>query len=498
MKKRSFYQFLLPGIITLVAVLFPGCTEDLSFGVTTTPISLTIDDIGFEDMKPVTRGARITTSGINTIGVSASVYSSSSSYTSAGCGSYFFNERVTPGTPTNYYWPTSDYKLSFFAYYPYGNVAFTLQSNASTTGSPTYAYTVPSVIANQVDIMTGQDVNHLGGGSSSVSLTMKHRCAAVSFSVTNSRSSAITLTSVSIEGVKYTGTLNEDTWTLTSAVNSSSSNPFTLTYGSAIAASTTVDVTGTTNIFLMLPQTIPAGAMVKVVIDGEDPLYADLTGLWAAGKKYNYSLTVKNNMIIIVDDDSDVEDWKLKLPAGYTLLEYIENQGDSWIDTGCTLDFSETIKIKMSVSDYRGNYGGIFGNYGNEDSNCTRIIQNNGNPNKALIYLNNKAYAGGKGCDINGLNQVNTFEISADDVVVNGSSIGLPSTVHGNEYNTNIKLFRYSNNSVYGKLYGFLISGKRDMVPVRSPENVVGMYDTINGVFYGSATSTPFIAGPEI
>lgn len=308
MRKKSFYHFLLVSVMTLTAFLSSGCTEDLSVGVTTNPLSFTIDDIGFEDMKPVTRGARVTTSGINTIGVCASVYSSSSSYTSAGCGSYFFNERVTPGSPMNYYWPTSDYKLSFFAYYPYGNASFTLQSNASTTGAPTYAYTVPSAIASQQDIMTGQDVNHLGGGSSSVNLTMKHRCAAIAFSVTNSRSSAITLTSVSIEGVKYTGTLNEETWTLGEAVNSSSSNPFTLSYGSAIAASATVDVTGTTNIFLMLPQTIPAGAKVKVVIDGEE-FEAAIDGSWVAGKQYNYSIEVTNSTIIVVDEESDVEDW---------------------------------------------------------------------------------------------------------------------------------------------------------------------------------------------
>lgn len=29
----------------------------------------------------------------------------------------------------------------------------------------------------------------------------------------------------------------------------------------------------------------------------------------------------------------------------------------------------------MSVSNYRGNYGGIFGNYSNENSNCTRLFR---------------------------------------------------------------------------------------------------------------------------
>ena len=306
MKQRSFYHFLMTMVTVLTTGIFTGCTEDLGLGMSTNNIVFDINDDGFNQMKTVTRGAKATT--VSTVGVSASVYSSSSSYTSAGCGSYFYNQQVTSGLPTDFFWPTSSYKVSFFAHYPYNNAAFTVQSAANALGSPTYAYTVPSAIADQVDVMTGQNVNILGGGSSPVSLTMKHRCAAICFSVTNSRSEAITLTSVSIEGIKYSGTLNEDTWTLASAVNSSSSNPFTLSYGSAIAASATANVTGTTNIFLMLPQTIPAGAKVKVAISGEDPMEADLTGTWVAGKQYTYSMTITQKGLV-VDPLTDITDW---------------------------------------------------------------------------------------------------------------------------------------------------------------------------------------------
>lgn len=321
MKQTNLNSLLLAGVITLVGGFVSSCTEEVETETTRSRIMLTIEDNGFDNGKPVTRGTKV--SNISSFGVSASVYDKDAvgGYTSAGCGSYFFNESATAGSAIDYYWPTSAYKLSFFAYYPKDNAAFSVQSSSSTTGAPTYAYTVPSAIGSQLDIMTGQNVNILGGSSSPVNLTMKHRCAAINFSVTNNRSSSITLNSVSIEGVKYSGTLNEETWTLTSAVNSSSSNPFTLSYGSAIAASATANITGTSNIFLMLPQTIPAGAKVKVAIDGEDPLYADLTGSWMAGRQYNYSLAVKNNVIVVVDEESEVKDWinltvDLGLPSG--------------------------------------------------------------------------------------------------------------------------------------------------------------------------------------
>ena len=320
MKQNSYLYQLLAGVITLSACMVSACKEDIPAGMTSKPITFFIDDNGFDEGAVTTRGTKVTS--ISSFGVSASVYSASSTYASAGCGSYFFNEAAMVGSPMNYFWPTSDYKLSFFGYYPYGSSAFTLLSNASATGVPTYSYTVPSAITNQLDIMTGQNVNITGGATSPVIISMKHRCAAICFSVTNSRSTAITLNSISIEGVKYTGTLREDTWTLNAAVNSNLSNPFVLSYGSSIAAGETVSVTGATKIFLMLPQTLLAGAKVNVELDGEDPMYADLTGSWVAGRQYNYNLDVQKS-IIIIDEDSEIEDWDSTID-----LSMVDNEGN--------------------------------------------------------------------------------------------------------------------------------------------------------------------------
>lgn len=333
MERRKYCYYLLGSAIAFASSLFMGCTEhvDDPEAITAKVIVINYSDTVIDvHPKPVSRGAKVTTGGISCLGVSASVYPAANSYTSAGCGSYFYKEAVASGTPTKYYWPTADYKISFFGYYPYDNAAFTVQSAASALGAPTYAYTVPSVIANQQDVMTGQMTN-VGGGSTApekVYMTLSHRTSAIHFNITNDRSQAIMVNSISIEGIKYTGTLNENTWTLGSSVNTSSVNPFTLTYGSSIASGATSDVTGTSNIFLMLPQTIPAGARVKVVLDGEDPLYADLTGTWIAGKQYNYSLTIKNNVIIVIDEDSDIEDW-VPFPLDFIFDE--ESEVEDWV-----------------------------------------------------------------------------------------------------------------------------------------------------------------------
>lgn len=340
MKKKSFYPLSLAGVIMLAASMFAGCTEyaDDPAKFTTENIVINYTDsvtdasispgsrtrsvpestkIGSSVLTsksgkklylncteapwPVektaqTRGTKVTTATIGTIGISASVYPAANSYTSAGCGSYFYKESVSSGTPMSYYWPTTDYRISFFGYYPYNNAAFTVQSAASATGAPTYAYTVPSTISNQLDIMTGQDVDHLGGSSSPVNMTLAHRCSAIHFSITNDRSDAITVNSISIEGVKYTGTLSGSTWTLGSGVNSSSTNPFTLSSNASVAADATVDITGTSNIFMMLPQTLPSGAKLKVVVDDEE-FETDLSGSWVAGKEYTYTISMSESCI---------------------------------------------------------------------------------------------------------------------------------------------------------------------------------------------------------
>ena len=408
MEHIKIKSLLLVGVITLAASMFAGCTEyaddpaefttenivinytdsvidasissgsrtrsvpestEISSGVLTSKsgkkMYLSCTEAPWPvEKNVVTRGAKVTTVGISNMGVSASVYGSSSSYTSAGCGSYFYKESVSSGTPTRFYWPTADYKISFFGYYPYNNAAFTVQSAASATGAPTYSYTVPSAIASQQDIMTGQVVDRLGGSASAVNITLSHRCAAIRFSITNDRSEAITMNTISIEGVKYTGTFNENTWTLGDAVNSSSSNPFTLTCNTTVAAGATVDITGTDNIFLMLPQTLPAGAKLKMTTD-DDEFEADLTGTWLAGKGYNYNTCVGNGVIdlssAVVTATNQTYSGTEKTPAPTVTLN-----GSIVPNTGYDVVYSNNINAGTATititgkDDYEGTATGTF------------------------------------------------------------------------------------------------------------------------------------------
>lgn len=247
--------------------------------------------------KSITRGTLVTSeAGITNFGVSSSAYPASGTYTSYGLGSYFYKQQAVPNTAMTYYWPTADKEISFFAYYPYNNASFTVSSSAATLGSPVYHYTVPSTISNQVDVMTAQVTDHTAGSQGALTLNFSHHCAAIKISITNNSGSSITVNSVSIEGVEYDGTLHDGTWTLSGNLNSSSTNPFSLSYGSSIADGATADITGISNIFIMLPQTLTSSAKLKIVTT-DDTYETAISGSWVAGKTYTYSITKSTGSI---------------------------------------------------------------------------------------------------------------------------------------------------------------------------------------------------------
>lgn len=267
------------------------------------------------DMK-VTRATSTNVENITTFGVSCSIYPAASTYTSAGCGSYFYNEEIQAETGySGYYWPGTNYHVSFFAYAPYGNSALSVTSSANQLGAPTYTYTVPTTIANQLDFVTADVKEHIGISDEPVPLTFNHQCAEIKFNCYNQGLDAITVHSVAIKGVKYTGTCTDGVWTLDNSLNSLLVNPFILSMEQNIDGDETVDLTGTSNHFIMLPQTVMSGTEIFDV-------YATVNGAtnhyyWTlennltlqAGKSYTFRL-ILGNMLLTVDEETLIEDWE--------------------------------------------------------------------------------------------------------------------------------------------------------------------------------------------
>ena len=307
----------------LIATLFSGCSNELidSGDFPDNPANPSIDftPMEFGVSEAVTRGTQTAKSDITAYGVSASIYPAANSYTSTGCGSYWFCDRIEAASGrSNHFWPGASYRVSFFAYAPYGNAALTVRSK-NDLGYPVYSYTVPTAIANQVDFITADVTNHSGAGTTDpVPLTFSHQLTDVRFRVYNQGSSSITVHSIAIYGVKYSGMFSGSTWTLNAAVNSSLSNPFLLSLGTSVDAGATVDVTGTTNPFIMLPQTVASGTDIFVVdatVSGVRKTYTNTLSSaleLLRGRSYTFTLKLGEGSLV-VDTDTDIQDWAVEV-----------------------------------------------------------------------------------------------------------------------------------------------------------------------------------------
>ena len=325
MKQKLFYSLFLANVIAFAAGLMTSCTENLSSDMAENPIAFTIDGNSFEG-SVVTRGAQV--SSISNFGVSASVYDKDAvgGYTSAGCGSYFFNEQIQTATGrSNYFWPGSSYKVSFYAYLPYGNSALSLSSPKTKTGFPVYSYTVPTAASEQLDVMTAKVLDMAGTATTTpVMLTFEHKLADIRFKVTNQHpTDALTVSSIQVCSMKYTGTLENDTWTLTGSANSPSSSPFTFTPSQSVAAGATTDITGTANHFMVLPQTVASGTtifVVKTTEYGSERTYTHvLTSDFTFEKAKSYTFTlILGDAQLIVDPETDINDWE-------STVQYVSN-----------------------------------------------------------------------------------------------------------------------------------------------------------------------------
>ena len=319
MKQKTVNTFFLTMGIILAAYMSVGCTEtlaDLSGGYEESEKEIIEDgQISFRtgdvDSAPgETRGARATAGSITEYGVSCAIYPTNGSYTAVGCGSYFFNERIDNSTGNcKYFWPGANYLTAFYGYYPYGNSNVTLQSSANSIGKPVYAYTAPTTIADHVDFMTAEVLNESGERHADpLLLTFGHRCSDIRFIVTNSTGDAITVNSVSMYGVKYSGTFN-GSWTLNNTVNTSSSHTFTLAPNIVVADEGTGDITGTTNHFIIPPQTVNSGTEIfNFVIDNEPHEFVlESNATFEQGKSYTFNITMASNIEISIV--TAITDW---------------------------------------------------------------------------------------------------------------------------------------------------------------------------------------------
>ena len=195
-------------------------------------------------------------------------------------------------TNTYYYWPGDGHSLQFYAWAPVN--AFTATPQAPT--ETTLEYTVPSDVSGQNDLVVTTTDELDGNSNTVVPLTFRHICTAVRFE-TGSQMQAGTISSVTLKGIKKTGTYDmaTNTWALTEATDVFTQELNHPTTGTETAGS---EVTSAAQTFMMLPQTLSDGATVEVVfVDGttgtERTLSASIAGMkWPQGTTVTYRISI--------------------------------------------------------------------------------------------------------------------------------------------------------------------------------------------------------------
>lgn len=198
------------------------------------------------------------------------------------------------------------------------------------------------------------------------------------------------------------------------------------------------------------------------------------------------AITGKNAVRLTVDGKVF---WK-GLPNGFTKLDYIETTGTQYIDTGFVPNQDTRVVCEYLYLDGAGIYGARntvqtrnFSlrvilekwqmGYGDGVTAGTIASDNEwhkADQNKNILYIDGEQIV-----------EREYVEFSAPYAVAIGA-IRAGSVYYGEG--------RYRSCQIYDN--GVLV---RDYIPCKNSDGDIGMYDTLNAVFYGNAGTGTFIAG---
>lgn len=242
-----------------------------------------------------TRGAVVTTDNFGDVyeGFGVLAYAYQGEWDRTQSPNYIDNEQATKTGETYgfnpvHVWPGNAYQMAFFAYAPYDETG---QIFNETKGAPTLAYTVPTDITKQNDLLAYWQTGISGDKREAQQLKFSHLCTAVKFKVGDGLENAVT--SISIQNVYGSGTYSVDDakWTATGDANG--------TYTFAIEEEETpaeAELTNGESVFMMIPQELPESAIIEVKYKsegGQEKKYTASIGgkEWQKGHTVVYTLS---------------------------------------------------------------------------------------------------------------------------------------------------------------------------------------------------------------
>ncbi|VFB14421.1 Uncharacterised protein [Bacteroides heparinolyticus] len=205
---------------------------------------------------------------------------------------------------TSYYWPGAARRISFFASAPYGSPGLTA-FNAGGAGVPPYlSYAVPAAVADQKDLLVAASTDRPGNSNTAEPLTMKHALTAVRF-VTGDDMLPGTVQQITLNNVYGAGKLPMQASPAWYDHGTTGSFTQTLTPASVAPDPQVPDteLTPAAATFMMLPQTLPAGAQIEVkytdkLTGTQRTLTADIAGkTWPMGKTITYRISTSSIVV---------------------------------------------------------------------------------------------------------------------------------------------------------------------------------------------------------
>lgn len=193
-----------------------------------------------------------------------------------------------------------------------------------------------------------------------------------------------------------------------------------------------------------------------------------------------------------------------RLPEGYTELEYIQSSGTEHVDTSVKLTNTSRVVMDADLLDYATNaYGNsFFGARSASNANAFLLLCARASAETWTFMFGSASVTGtatrlgrhkievnGNVCTIDGVTITGTaanFTCDHNCYLFTDNKEGSANTVN----NSRLKLY---SCQIYDN--GTLI---RDYVPCLNPSNEVGLYDIVNGEFYGNAGTGAFTAGEEL
>ena len=194
----------------------------------------------------------------------------------------------------------------------------------------------------------------------------------------------------------------------------------------------------------------------------------------------------------------------VKLPDGYTQLEYIQSSGTQYIDTGFKPDVNT--RVIAEISDYTSGTAGMFGERpvasSSADTQFGIIVPASPSNTVRLDWF------GGQTASIttDSLLARTIIDVNKNTLSAYGETVSVNYRSTG-ESIYNMYLFCYNNVGEANylcsyKMYRFQVYDGavlvRNFIPCKDPSGNIGLYDLVNLAFYENAGSGSFTAGQEV